>query len=243
MKKVSVDGKVALVTGANRGIGKAIAMALLESGASKVYAGARDIDSLSELQNEYGERLVPVQLDVTDDASVAAAAEQATDVEILVNNAGVFALGSFADGNMVENYHANMDVNALGVVRVTQAFFEVLRTKESGAVVNVASVAGLTNMAIGINYSASKAFAHSVTQGTRSALKDTGILVSGVYPGPVDTDMTKDFPFAKATPESVAARVIAGIENGDEEIFPDAMAEDVGNLYFEDPKELERQYS
>ena len=242
-KNITIQGKVAFVTGANRGIGKAITTELLEKGAVKVYAAARDIKSLSELTEQYGEKVIAVQLDVTDDASIAKAAETATDVQILINNAGIIPMGSFLGGNLIESLKANLDVNVWGLVKVTDAFIKPMAELELAAIVNLSSLAGLGNMPMMLTYSASKAAVHSITQGLRAELKDTGVLVSGVYPGPIDTDMTKGFEMPKDSPENVAKNVVQGIEDGTEYIFPDAMSQQMGPLYMTSPKEVERQFA
>ena len=240
---VPIEGKIALVTGGNRGIGKAIVVELLESGAKKVYAGARDTSALSELQEKYGDKLVPVELDVTKDDTIKAAAQTATDVEILVNNAGVLLWGNFSSGNVVEGLEKNFAVNVYGVAKVTDAFLDVLRSKDSAAIVTVSSVAGLANMPMGLTYSVSKAAVHSMIQGLRGELKDTNILVSGVYPGPIDTDMAKGVEMEKESPENVAKNIIAGIQDGTEDIFPDPMAKQVGQGYASSPKAVEQQFA
>ena len=242
-KKISVEGKVALVTGSNRGIGKAITIELLENGAKKVYAGARDISSLNELKEQYGDRLVPIELDVTNDEHIANAARVALDVEILVNNAGVLAFGNFSGGNVLESLQANLNVNLWGVVKLTNALLGTLKNQESSAIVTVSSVVGLANMPSGLTYSVSKAAVHSVIQGLRAELNDSNVLVSGVYPGPIDTDMAKDFDMPKDSPETVAKNVIQGIKDGSEDIFPDAMSKQVGEGYFSSPKAVEAQFA
>ena len=220
-KKISVNGKVAFVSGSNRGIGKAITVELLEQGAAKVYAGARNVASLDGLKAQYGDRLIPVTLDVTNDQSIAAAASMASDVEILVNNAGIAETGSFLGGNLLDSFKNNLEVNLWGVVKVTNALLETLMKQEAGAIVTVSSVVGLANAPMTLTYSVSKAGLHSLIQGLRGELKKTNILVSGVYPGPIDTDMAKGFPIDKESPENVAKDVIQGMADGVEDIFPD----------------------
>lgn len=242
-QQVSIEGKVALVSGSNRGIGKAITIELLENGAKKVYAGARDVSSLGDLQEKYGEKLVPLALDVTSDDSIAAAAETADDVEIFVNNAGVFAFGSFTNGDLLASLQSNLDVNVWGFVKLTKALLGTLQKADSAAILCVSSVVGLANMPMGLTYSASKAAAHSVIQGLRGELAGSNILVAGVYPGPIDTDMTKGFDMEKDSPETVAKNVVKGIEAGTEDIFPDAMSQQVGEAYFASPKAIEKQFA
>jgi short-subunit dehydrogenase len=243
MKEVTVEGTVAFVTGANRGIGKATTVELLEKGVKKVYAGVRDTSSLSELVDKYGERLVLVELDVTSDESITAAAAVATDVEILINNAGVIPMGNFLGGKLEETLKTNLDVNLWGVVKVTNAFLPTMKDLDSAAIVSVSSMAGLANMPMMMTYSASKAAVHSVIQGLRAELKDSNVLVSGVYPGPIATDMTKGFDMEMETPENVAKAVVQGIEDGVEDIFPDPMSKQMGAAYMTSPKEVETQFA
>ncbi|MFT5749638.1 MAG: NADP-dependent 3-hydroxy acid dehydrogenase YdfG [Ancylomarina sp.] len=243
MRKMQIEGKIAFVSGSNRGIGKAVTIALLEHGAKKVYAGARDIKTLNSLKSCYGDRLVPVELDVTNNESIANAANLAKDVEILINNAGVFSVGNFLGGNLLESLQINFDVNVLGLVKLTHAFLETLRKQDSAAIASVSSIIGLASMPRGLTYCASKAAVHSVIQGLRGELRDSNILVSGVYPGPIDTDMTKERKMDKDSPENVAENIIKGLKMGEEDIFPDAMSSEVGKAYFESPKAVEEQFS
>jgi len=242
-RKVEIEGKVALVSGANRGIGRAITVELLENGAKKVYAGARKASSLDELKEKYGERLVPVELDVTNNETIDNVVKIAGDVEILVNNAGVFVFGNFLQGNALESLDSNLDVNVKGMAKLTSAFIGSLKDRESAAIVSVSSAVALGNMPMGLTYSASKAAVHSIMQGIRGELKGSNVLVAEVYPGPIDTDMTKGFEMEKDTPENVAKNVIQGIKDGSEDIFPDPMSKQVGETYASNPKAVEKQFA
>lgn len=240
-KKVTIEGKIAFVSGGNRGIGKAVVEELLKQGAKKVYVGARNIASVDALVEQYAERVIAVELDLLNDDTIIAAAKTATDVEILVNNAGIFAFGSFIGGNLLESLKANLDVNVWGTVKLTQAFLPTLQGKESAAIISVSSVVGLANMPMGSTYSMSKAAVHSLIQGLRGELKGSNILVSGVYPGPIDTDMTKDFDMEMEAPENVAKNIVQGIQDGAEDIYPDPMSQQMGVMYATSPKEVEAQ--
>jgi NAD(P)-dependent dehydrogenase (short-subunit alcohol dehydrogenase family) len=234
---MKIENAVALVTGANRGIGKALVDALLAAGAKKVYAAARDPKQVAA-----NDRVVPVKLDVTDPRDVAALAERAPDVTLLINNAGVFGSTALLAGAKAD-FERDLATNVFGTLAVTQALAPTIERAGGGAVANVLSVVSLASMPGFAGYSATKAAAFSVTQGLRAELRAKGIAVHAVFPGPVDTDMTKAIPIAKATPESVAKAIVDGIARGDEDIAPDAMARDVLAAWQRDPKGLERQFA
>jgi NAD(P)-dependent dehydrogenase (short-subunit alcohol dehydrogenase family) len=243
MSKNRVEGRTALVTGANRGIGLAVTKALLASGVKRVYAGARRLDSLKDLVAEFGDRVVPVELDVTSDAQVKAAATKARDVDLLINNAGIaiFENETFAGNGWIDAGKREMDTNVFGTYRMTEAFAPVLKANGGGTVANVVSMAGLVNFPLFTSYSMSKAALHSLTQASRMLLAGQGTQVLGIYPGPIDTDMAEDVPFEKATVEQCAASIVKGLAEGNEEIFTDPMAREMGGVFTANPKELERQ--
>lgn len=238
-----VKDKIALVTGANRGIGEAIVQALVEAGAAKVYAAARQLSDLTPLIARLGPKVVPIQLDITNEAQILAATAKATDLQLLVNNAGVAAHigGVFTDPEWLVAGRQEMEVNFFGTFRMTQAFAPILAANGGGAVVNIGSVASLVNFPLFVAYSASKAATHSITQAARILLKAQGTQVFGVYPGPIDTRMAAQVPFEKVSPAHAAQAILKGLDAGIEEIFPDPMSEGMGSLYLADPKGLERQ--
>ena len=182
MTAKAIEGTVALVTGANRGIGRAITEALLDRGAAKVYAGARDPQSLEELASRFEGRVVPIELDVTDRAQVEAAVEGAPDLQVLVNNAGVALAQDIGAEDIVDQARREMEVNYFAPLDLIQRLAPTL-VQNGGAIVNIVSVGGLTNFPFYPTYSASKAAAHSLTQGVRALYGPKGLSVFGVYPG------------------------------------------------------------
>jgi NAD(P)-dependent dehydrogenase (short-subunit alcohol dehydrogenase family) len=208
---------------------------LLKAGVGKVYAGARNVRSLPDFADP---RVVPLQLDVTSDESVKAAAAAASDVEILVNNAGTMAFGDFITSPQ-EVIEADMDTNYYGTLRVLRAFVPRLVERSSGTIVNIVSIVGLAAVPVLPGYSASKAALQSLTQTLRGTLSKSGITVIGVYPGPVDTDLAKDIPLEKVTVEHAAVNIVAGIEKGEIYIFPDPTAQQIGHLWATDGRQLE----
>lgn len=241
MPRSAIQDTIALVTGANRGIGAAFVDGLIAGGAAKVYAAARRPGNLASLLKRHGERVVPLELDVTDPAQVRAAAVQAGDVRILINNAGVAGpagvLATHLDA--ADFARGEFEVNVFGLLAVTRAFIPVLQANGGGAIVNLGSVASFVNFPLFQTYSASKAAVHSLTQGLRVALP--GTLVVGVYPGAIDTDMAVEVPLDKSPPADVVRATLEALEAGQEDVLPDAMARQLGGGFFADPKALERQ--
>lgn len=240
--QVNPNGKTALVSGANRGIGKAITIELLEKGA-KVYAGARNISTLDELKAQYGDKLIPIQLDVTDPSTIDALASQITDLDILINNAGVLSFGQIFSDNWNETLKHHLDVNVTGVISLSNAVIKLLKKDSPTAIANVSSLAGLGNMPVIGTYSVSKAAVHSINQGMRAELAKDNVLVMGIYPGPIDTDMTSEFEMDKDSPQNVAKNIVEGLINGTEDLFPDAMSQQAGPFYASNPKAVEQQFA
>jgi NAD(P)-dependent dehydrogenase (short-subunit alcohol dehydrogenase family) len=235
-----IAGAVALVTGANRGIGRALTEALLTRGVRKVYATARNPEALRSWRDE---RLVALRLDVTDMEQIRAAGDAASDVELVFNNAGVVLGKGIADGAVLEHARREMEVNYFGPLQLLHRLAPTLARNGGGAVVNIGSLAGLTNLPVAPTYSASKAALHSLTQAARLLLGPQGTSVFGVYAGPVDTEMAREVAMPKASPRDVAFAIIDGIEAGQEDIFPDAFAAEFARQFESSPKASERQFA
>jgi NAD(P)-dependent dehydrogenase (short-subunit alcohol dehydrogenase family) len=236
---MKIEGSIALVTGANRGLGKALVAALVEAGAAKVYAAARDVRQVLA----DGSRVVPIALDTTKPDQIAAAARQASDLTLLINNAGVLTSYNVLTTTQAE-LDADFRTNVHGTLAVIKAFLPVLERALGGAtIVNVLSLASLASVPPMGGYSASKAAAYSITQALRAELKAKRIDVLAALPGPIDTDMVKQLALPKTSTAETAAGLLAGIERGEEEIFPDPMARQMSALWNTSPKDFERTFA
>jgi NAD(P)-dependent dehydrogenase (short-subunit alcohol dehydrogenase family) len=237
---VNINGSVAVVTGANRGIGRALVENLLESGAGKIYAGARDTSKLADLVQLGEGRVIALTLDLHDEAVIETAAKQAMDATLLINNAGAFEFGSQLDAD-IDGIRRAFETNYYGTMRVVRAFAPILEANH-GAIVNVLSIVSLASMPGAGGYSASKAAAHSLTVALRGELARKGVRVLGAYPGPVDTDMAKGLDLPKASPTTVAAAILKGIEADEAYIMPDPMAVQVYEGWRADHAAIEAQF-
>jgi NAD(P)-dependent dehydrogenase (short-subunit alcohol dehydrogenase family) len=212
---MTIADKAVLVTGANRGIGQALVEEALKRGARRVYAGTRQPLDHSD------ERVTALALDVTSAAQTQAAVESVESLDILINNAGLAFYDDLSDRAALEQH---LVVNLFGTYDVTRAFLPLLMGSR-GAIVNVISVSAFAALPIIPSYSVSKAASFSLAQSLRALLAGRGVSVHAVLAGPVDTDMSRALDIPKASPESVARAILHGVEEGDEEIFPDPMSE------------------
>lgn len=231
---MDIANKTILITGANRGLGKALVEEALRRGAKRIYAGVRQPFIHGDV------RVTPLILDVTDKAQVEAAAKAVDTLDVLVNNAGISLLNDLSDRAALERLLA---VNLFGTYGVTQAFLPTL-TRAGSSIVNVLSLASLAAVPFDPLYSISKAAAFSLSQSLRAILAGQGVSVHVVLPGPIDTDMTRGLDIPKASPESVARAIFDGVEKGDEEIFPDPMSQAVAEGWRTSAvKALQRQFA
>jgi NAD(P)-dependent dehydrogenase (short-subunit alcohol dehydrogenase family) len=231
---MTITNKTILITGANRGIGRALVEEALRRGVKRVYAGTRQ-----SLVHPDG-RVTPLTLDVTNAAQIQGAVENVESLDILVNNAGVDLYDGLSDRAGIARHLA---VNFFGMHGVTQAFLPLL-ARSQGAIVNVLSLAALASVPFSPAYSISKAAAFSLTQSLRALWAGQGVKVHAVFAGPVDTDMTHSLDIPKVSPESVARAILDGMEREEEDIFPDPMSDAIAEVWRAGAaKTLERQFA
>lgn len=231
---MNIENCVALVTGANRGIGRAFVEALLAAGATKVYAGARDPRKVVVTDD----RVVPLELDVTDAAEVDAAVEGCPDVSLLVNNAGIMKGSPMLAEGSEAAFREEMEVNVFGTLRMVRAFAPVLGKNGGGAIANLLSVVSLFVYPFNATYGASKHAALALTDAVRIQLKAQGTLVTGVFAGFVDTDMAASFDRPKTAPRQVAERTLAGIREGQNYVYADERAVEAWKSVRANPAEV-----
>jgi NAD(P)-dependent dehydrogenase (short-subunit alcohol dehydrogenase family) len=232
---VQIEGAVALVTGGNRGLGKAFVRALLDAGAAEVYAAARDASSVTE------SGATPVGLDIRNDHDITAAVKACRDVTLLVNNAGVARFTPLIGAPSMDAARDEIAVNYLGTLAMCRAFAPVLAANGGGAIVNVLSVVSWITVPISGSYCVSKAAELAMTNGIRVELGAQGTLVVGVHAGYIDTDMTANLAIKKITPEDVASATLAALERGETEVLADDRSRDVRNRLRNDPASLDRE--
>lgn len=218
---MNIQNAVVLITGANRGIGLAFARELLARGARKVYAAARDPASVTL------PGVQAVRLDVTQPEQIAAAAQQASDVTLVINNAGIAQPGGFLAEDSEAVTRRIFETNFFGVLNVSRAFAPVLKANGGGALLNVLSVASWVNGGELAAYSASKSAAWSLTNALRHELAAQKTLVLGLHMAYVDTDLTRGFEVPKSSAEAIVQRALDGLEAGADEVLADALTEQV----------------
>jgi NAD(P)-dependent dehydrogenase (short-subunit alcohol dehydrogenase family) len=234
---MDISSSTPVVTGAGRGLGRHLVDGLLDRGAQKVYALARDTSTVRQ-----DPRVVPVRFDLFDAGSIGAAARQAPDATLVINNASTakFSMPLEADLDAVQ---AEVQANYFGLYQTIRAFVPVLEACGGGHLVNVLSLLSLASTPPMTGYSAAKAAAHSLTQALRPVLAAKGITVHGVYPGGIDTDMLAGIDAPKTPPAQVAGGILAGLAAEEEDIFPDPNSQAMSQVWWSDPKSFERAFS
>jgi NAD(P)-dependent dehydrogenase (short-subunit alcohol dehydrogenase family) len=212
---VRIDGSIALVSGANRGLGRAFAVELVHRGAARVYGAARNPGAVTE------PGVTPVALDITNPEQVAHVARECPDINLLVNNAGVLKYTTFIDAPDLDGARLEMETNYFGTLSMCRAFAPVLAANGGGAVVNMLSITSFYSNPLDASYGASKAAEWSLTNGIRIELAHQGTLVVGVHAGFIDTEMAALVDVPKISPESVAQQVFDAVEAGQVEVLAD----------------------
>ncbi|MBM0740675.1 SDR family oxidoreductase [Phormidium sp. CLA17] len=237
---MEIANSIALVTGANGGLGQYYMEALRSRGAAKIYAAARNPNSLADLVATDPNIIIPVALDITNEQSVNQAALLCQDVTLLINNAGVgFNQGLIAAPDLS---HARMeiDVNYFGTLMMCRAFASVLKQNGGGAMINMVSMVARVNLPFNGSYSASKAATLSLTQGVRAELAAQGTLVIAVLPATIDIGMGKAYPEPKVSPEEVVSEALQAAIEGVEDVYPGEQAKQMAAQLLSDPKMLEK---
>lgn len=232
-KPFDIRNKVALVTGANRGIGRTIVETFLEQGVRKVYLGVRNLESVADLEQQYADKVTPIHIDLSRPNTIVSAAANAQDVEIVVNNAGVLKNASPLQPESLDALQMQMDINVAGLLRMAQAFAPILKHNGGGAFVQLNSVASLRSFPAFAAYAASKAAAYSLTQALRQELAAQNTVVLSVHPGPIATDMANDAGLKDiAEPPSIVAEgIVQALRDGECHVFPDSMARELWQAY------------
>ena len=236
---MKIEGCVALVTGANRGIGLAFVHEFLKQGAKRVYIGSRSLSDAESIAAENPEKLVALELDVTNAEQIEAAAKQCTDVSVLVNNAGAYLGHTLMTSEDMSVMRMEMEVNCFGMIAMCRAFAPILEKNGGGAIANVNSAGGIATSPIMGGYSPSKFAARSAATCIRAELEPVGTQVTTLIVGSVDTRMAASVIGAKATPEAIAVEGLLAIENNIDEWDTDPMAINIRAKLALDPKAVE----
>jgi NAD(P)-dependent dehydrogenase (short-subunit alcohol dehydrogenase family) len=231
---MNIQNKTVLITGANRGIGRALVNEALSRGAKRVYAGTRGALSAADA------RVTPLTLDVTNATQIEQAASEVNSLDVLINNAGIALYDDLSNFDVIEQHLA---VNLFGSLKMSRVFLPKLK-RSHGAIVNTLSLMALAPLPLTPAYAISKAAAFNMTQSLRALLAGQGVTVHGVFLGPTDTDMTRGFEIPKASPEAVAQGIFDGLENKEEDIFPDPASQSIAEGWRTGvAKAFERQYA
>lgn len=240
---MEIEDSVAIVTGGNRGIGEAFVRAFIAAGARRVYVGTRQIDSAAHLVSEAAGRIVAVQLDVTDEASIVRAARECPDVTIVVNNAGQYRMQTLLRAPDLSSAREEMETNYFGPLGMSRAFAPALAKVKQSAIVNVLSAGALVAVPIMGGYSPSKFAARAMSTCLRAELAAQGTAVTALFVGSVDTRMAAHIKGNKERPETIAAAGLAAIRRRAEEVDTDSLAIEVRAATIREPEALARRFA
>ncbi len=231
---MNIENTTVMITGASRGVGRALVNEALRRGAKRVYAGTRGALAIAD------ERVTALMLDVTNASQIERAASEVNTLDVLINNAGI---ALYDDLSSIDGIEQHLAVNLFGSLRMSRAFLPALE-RSQGAIVNTLSLMALAPLPLTPAYAISKAAAFNMTQSLRALLAGQGVTVHGVFLGPTDTDMTRGFEIPKASPETVAQGIFDGLENKEEDIFPDPASQSIAEGWRTGvAKAFERQYA
>lgn len=231
---------VALVTGANRGIGRGFVAALLERGARRVYATARNPASLRDVVALDPSRVLPLELDVTDAREVSAAAAAASDLSLLVNNGGTATMGGFLAPVTLDGARSEMEVNFWGQLAMIRACAPVLARNGGGAIIQVLSIGAMTCFPAVGSYCASKFAANAMCKGLRVELAPQSTQLMSVFSGAIESDMSANTPGPKISALTHGHNCLAALEDGQEELYPDFKSQRMRDSFRRDPDAFER---
>ncbi|NQX96607.1 MAG: SDR family oxidoreductase [Flavobacteriales bacterium] len=229
-----LKGKVVLITGANRGIGKSLVKAALEKGASKIYATCRDLSKMPSFEDD---RVIPLELDITNVNQIMNLIEQVSDTQILINNAGILNAGSILEGE-ISGMENDMKVNYYGTINMMRAFTPILEKNKPARMINIVSIVAYSPLPTIAGYSASKSALFSATHAVRIELAKKGITVHTVNPGAIDTDMNAGSDMDMPAPDGIAKVILNEVEAGNLNIVPDPMGQGMFNAWKESPLKL-----
>lgn len=237
---MQINGSIALVTGANGGIGTLFVEQLLQFDVAKIYACGRNNSKLAHLVALDSNRIVPVEVDIEKPMSVSAAVNQCSDITLLINNAGTSLNEGLISSKNLDAARKEMEINYFGTLSMCRAFAPILKQSGGGAIVNMLSLIGKVNLPFSGSYSASKAAAISMTQGIRAELTGQGTLVVAVMPGTVNTELAKDWPNPKVEPAEVVRATLKSVIDGEEDVYPGEQATQISSQLLTDPKGVEK---
>jgi NAD(P)-dependent dehydrogenase (short-subunit alcohol dehydrogenase family) len=238
---MKIQGAVALITGANGGIGLEFIKALQTAGVTKIYACVRKVATLAEVISRNPEQIIPIKLDITNLAEVNEVAAYCQDVNLLINNAGVSRDTGLIAAPDMENARAEMETNYFGTLTMCRTFAPVLKANGGGAIINILSIVSRVNLPFMGSYCASKAAELSLTQGVRAELAAQGTLVIGVMPATVNTEFAKHYPEPKLPPEEVVQAALHAVLEEIQDVYPGQFAAQIAAQLLSEPKAVENQ--